>query len=81
MNVCFCCVRFCFSILSKEIGLRNVSDMTGFVLSGMQGVHNVRPACDGRKPGCGRLDHNENVCTLAHNCLCYVGSMDPSENV
>ena len=81
MNVFFCCVRFCFSILSEEIGLRNVSEITCFVSSGMQGVHNVQAACGGRKPGCVPLDPNENVSSLAHNCLYYVGSMDPSENV
>jgi len=27
-NVCFCCVRFCFSIPSQEIGSGNVSEMT-----------------------------------------------------
>ena len=31
MNVCFCCYRFCFSILSEEIGLADVSEMTYFV--------------------------------------------------
>jgi len=35
VNVFFCCVRFCFSIPSQEIGLGNVSEMTYFVLSGM----------------------------------------------
>ena len=28
MNACFCCVRFCFSIPSQEIGLGNVSETT-----------------------------------------------------
>jgi len=35
VNACFCCVRFCFSIPSQEIGLGNVSEMTYFVSSGM----------------------------------------------
>ena len=33
LNVCFCCVRFCFSISSQEVGLGNVSEMTYFVLT------------------------------------------------
>jgi len=38
VNACFCCVRFCFSIPSQEIGLGNVSEMTYFVLSGSEYV-------------------------------------------
>jgi len=34
VSVCFCCVRFSFCIRSQEIGLRNVSEITYFVLSG-----------------------------------------------
>ena len=34
VNVCFCCVRFSFSIPSQEIGSGNVSEMTYFVWSG-----------------------------------------------
>ena len=30
-SACFCCVRFSFSISSREIGLGNVSRMTCFV--------------------------------------------------
>jgi len=33
LNVCFCCVRFSFSIPSQEIGLGNVSEITYFVWS------------------------------------------------
>ena len=33
-EVCFCCIRFCFSIAGKEIGLGNVSEMAYFVLRG-----------------------------------------------
>jgi len=33
-NVCFCCVRFSFSLPRHKIGLGNVSEMTCFVLSG-----------------------------------------------
>jgi len=35
VNVCFCCVRFSFSIPSQEIGLGNVSEMTYFVWIGI----------------------------------------------
>jgi len=35
VNVCFCCVRFSFSIPSQEISLGNASEMICFVLSGM----------------------------------------------
>jgi len=44
--VCFCGVRFSFSIPSHEIGLENVSEMTHFVLSGtsqsLSALHNLR---------------------------------------
>jgi len=34
VNACFCCVRFCYSIPSQEIGLGNICEMTCFVWSG-----------------------------------------------
>jgi len=34
MHVCFCYVRFSFSVLSQEIGLEEVAKMTYFVLDG-----------------------------------------------
>jgi len=33
VNVCLCCIRFSFSIVSQEIGLENISEITYFVSS------------------------------------------------
>ena len=36
MNVCFCCVRFCFSILSQQVGWEELSKMTwAYFMSGV----------------------------------------------
>jgi len=35
VNVCFCCVRFSFSIPSQEIGLRNVSKLVSWSLTSL----------------------------------------------
>jgi len=39
VNLCFCCVRFSFSIPSQEIGFGNVSEMTYFLSSGSQNLN------------------------------------------
>jgi len=46
VNVCFCCVRFSFSIRSQEVGLENVSEMTYFVLSKTSSSSLLAPAFD-----------------------------------
>jgi len=43
-NVCFCCVRFSFSIPSQEISLGTSPDVTYFVSSGTYNLNSVNQA-------------------------------------